>query len=102
MNAGGEREGPVILVWGKMIALEPQCVQNKRRKLGHAEWGVGAHGAQLLSQLCYDWLCTLGPDLLPLLPPHADLSRALTQKAPSGLEEPWMLSYPRQGPGPCC
>ena len=54
MNAGGEREGPVILVWGKMTALEPQCVQNKRRELGHAEWGVGAHGAQLLSQLCYD------------------------------------------------
>ena len=55
MNAGGEREGPVILVWGKMTALEPlECVQNKRRELGHAEWGVGAHGAQLLSQLCYD------------------------------------------------
>ena len=54
VNAGGDREGPVILVWGKMTALEPQCVQNKRRKLGHAEWGVGAHGAQLLSHLCYD------------------------------------------------
>ena len=23
----------LTLVWGKMTALEPQCVQNKRRKL---------------------------------------------------------------------